>query len=302
MKRSLALVLPLAIGAAAIGLTISQTIAVKEEAIAKIAAALPANAPAKPAKARKVLVFSTTAGFRHGSIGVGAVSLTELGKKTGAFEVTHSEDESVFEKDSLSEFDAVIMLNTTGEIFRPKDWPGDKTKQKKAQDREARLKANLLAFVREGKGLAGMHSATDTYKKWKEYNDMMGGAFVSHPWHKKVPLKNLDPTSPVNAAFSTEGFEVTDEIYQFRDDTALRGDRRMLLELDADKMDLSKGSRGDRGYPVSWIDTYGRGRVFYCSLGHRDEIFWNPAVLKHYLAGIQYTLGDLEADATPLTP
>jgi uncharacterized protein len=302
MKRSLALVLPLAIGAAAIGLTISQTIAVKEEAIAKIAAALPANAPAKPAKARKVLVFSKTAGFRHGSIGVGAVSLTELGKKTGAFEVTHSEDESVFEKDSLSEFDAVIMLNTTGEIFRPKDWPGDKTKQKKAQDREARLKANLLAFVREGKGLAGMHSATDTYKKWKEYNDMMGGAFVSHPWHKKVPLKNLDPTSPVNAAFSTEGFEVTDEIYQFRDDTALRGDRRMLLELDADKMDLSKGSRGDRGYPVSWIDTYGRGRVFYCSLGHRDEIFWNPAVLKHYLAGIQYTLGDLEADATPLTP
>ena len=302
MKRSLALVLPLAIGAAAIGLTISQTIAVKEEAIAKIAAALPANAPAKPAKARKVLVFSKTAGFRHGSIGVGAVSLTELGKKTGAFEVTHSEDESVFEKDSLSEFDAVIMLNTTGEIFRPKDWPGDKTKQRKAQDREARLKGNLLAFVREGKGLAGMHSATDTYKKWKEYNDMMGGAFVSHPWHKKVPLKNLDPTSPVNAAFSTEGFEVTDEIYQFRDDTALRGDRRMLLELDADKMDLSKGSRGDRGYPVSWIDTYGRGRVFYCSLGHRDEIFWNPAVLKHYLAGIQYALGDLKADATPLTP
>ncbi|MEN9021646.1 MAG: ThuA domain-containing protein [Verrucomicrobiales bacterium] len=302
MKRSLALVLPLAIGAAAIGLTISQTIAVKEEAIAKIAAALPANAPAKPAKARKVLVFSKTAGFRHGSIGVGAVSLTELGKKTGAFEVTHSEDESVFEKDSLSKFDAVIMLNTTGEIFRPKDWPGDKTKQKKAQDREARLKANLLAFVREGKGLAGMHSATDTYKKWKEYNDMMGGAFVSHPWHKKVPLKNLDPTSPVNAAFSTEGFEVTDEIYPCRDDTARRGDRRMLLELDADKMDLSKGSRGDRGYPVSWIDTYGRGRVFYCSLGHRDEIFWNPAVLKHYLAGIQYALGDLKADATPLTP
>ncbi len=302
MKRSLALVLPLAIGAAAIGLTISQTIAVKEEAIAKIAAALPANAPAKPAKARKVLVFSKTAGFRHGSIGVGAVSLTEMGKKTGAFEVTHSEDESVFENDSLSEFDAVIMLNTTGEIFRPKDWPGDKTEQKKAQDREARLKGNLLAFVREGKGLAGMHSATDTYKKWKEYNDMMGGAFVSHPWHKKVPLKNLDPTSPVNAAFSAEGFEVTDEIYQFRDDTALRGDRRMLLELDADKMDLSKGSRGDRGYPVSWIDTYGRGRVFYCSLGHRDEIFWNPAVLKHYLAGIQYALGDLEADATPLTP
>ena len=302
MKRSLALAFPMAIGAAIVGLTISKTIAVKEEAVAKIAAALPEAPPVKPAKPRKVLVFSKTAGFRHGSIEVGALSLTELGKKTGAFEVTHSEDESVFEKDSLSEFDSVIMLNTTGEVFRPKDWPSDAAERKKAQDREARLKANLLAFVREGKGLVGMHSATDTYKKWNEYNDMMGGAFVSHPWHEKVPLKNLDPKSPVNAAFSGQGFEVTDEIYQFRNDTALRGDRRMLLELDPDKMDLSKGSRGERGYPVSWIDTYGRGRVFYCSLGHRDEIYWNPAVLKHYLAGIQYALGDLEADAEPLTP
>ena len=302
MKCCQALAFPMAFGAAIIGLTVSQTIAVKEEAIAKIAAALPDAAPAKPAKARKLLVFSKTAGFRHGSIEVGALSLTELGKKTGAFEVTHSEDESVFEKDSLAGFDAVIMLNTTGEVFRPKDWPADAEEKKKAQGRETRLKSNLLAFVREGKGLAGMHAATDTYKKWKEYNDMMGGAFVSHPWHENVPLKNLDPKSPVNAALSGKGFKVTDEIYQFRDDTALRNERRMLLGLDADKMDPSKGSRGDKGYPVSWIDTYGKGRVFYCSLGHRDEIFWNPVVLKHYLAGIQYALGDLKADATPLTP
>jgi type 1 glutamine amidotransferase len=146
-----------------------------------------------------------------------------------------------------------------------------------------------------------MHSATDTYKNWKEYNDMMGGAFVSHPWHEKVLLKNVDPKSPLNAAFNGEGFEVTDEIYMFRDDTALAKDRRMLLTLDP-KMDLSKGKRADGLYAVSWMDTYGRGRVFYCSLGHRDEIFWNEAVLKHYLAGIQFALGDLEAEATPLQP
>ena len=65
-------------------------------------------------------------------------------------------------------------------------------------------------------------------------------------------------------------------------------------------MDLSKGSRTDGSYPVSWVDTYGRGRVFYCSLGHRDEIYWNASVLKHYLAGIQFALGDLEAPAEPL--
>ena len=60
-----------------------------------------------------------------------------------------------------------------------------------------------------------------------------------------------------------------------------------------------KTSCGDGTYPIAWINTHGKGRCFYCSLGHREEIYWNPTVLKHYLAGIQYALGDLEADATP---
>ncbi len=301
MNRSYSLLLALAAFAAVAAMAITQSLAVKEDVIDKITAALPKSAPAEPGAPRHVLVFSKTNGFRHGSIPVGIASLTRLGDQTGAFKVTASEDESVFEKDSLSKFDAVIMLNTTGEVFRPKDWPKDEAAQAEAKEREARLKQNLLAFVRQGKGLAGMHSATDTYKNWKEYNDMMGGAFVSHPWHQKVPLRNLDPDSPVNAAFEKKGFEVTDEIYQFRNDTASSKARRMLLSLDGDKMDLSKGARADGTYPVSWIDTYGRGRVFYCSLGHRDEIYWNETVLKHYLAGIQFALGDLDAEAAPLT-
>ncbi|MFT4638029.1 MAG: type 1 glutamine amidotransferase [Verrucomicrobiales bacterium] len=301
MKRSFSLYLALVACAIVVGATITRSLAVKEEFVEKIMAALPKEAPAEPGAPRKVLVFSKTNGFRHGSIPTGILSLTKMGEKTGAFEVTASEDESVFEKESLDQFDAVIMLNTTGEVFLPKDGPADEAGKQKAKEREDSLKRNLLAFVREGKGLAGMHSATDTYKNWKEYNDMMGGAFVSHPWHEKVLLKNVDPKSPLNAAFNGEGFEVTDEIYMFRDDTALAKDRRMLLTLDP-KMDLSKGKRADGLYAVSWMDTYGRGRVFYCSLGHRDEIFWNEAVLKHYLAGIQFALGDLEAEATPLQP
>ena len=74
-----------------------------------------------------------------------------------------------------------------------------------------------------------------------------------------------------------------------------------MLCLDTKVMDVKKGKRKDGLYPVSWIATYGKGRTFYCSLGHRDEIFWNPMILKHYLAGIQYALGDLAADATPTT-
>jgi type 1 glutamine amidotransferase len=128
---------------------------------------------------------------------------------------------------------------------------------------------------------------------------MMGGTFAGHPWHQMVPVKNLAPKHPLNTMFADGDFQVNDEIYQFSNDTALPKDRKFLLELDTNKMDVSKGSRKDKTYPVSWISKYGKGRTFYCSLGHRDEIYYNPVVLKHYLAGFQYVLGDLEADATP---
>jgi type 1 glutamine amidotransferase len=272
---------------------------VKPDVIEKIKAALPMEASAKPKSPRKVLIFSKTNGFRHGSIATGAVSLAMLGKATGAYTAVHSEDDSMFEPETLKQFDAVIMLNTTGELFRPRKLPSDPEEKKKALEREERLKQSLVDFVKSGKGLAGTHSATDTYKKWKDYNDMMGGAFAGHPWHQDVPVRNLSADHPINAAFAGEGFTVKDEIYQFRDDTALKSDRLMLLSLDGEKMDLGRGKRTDGFYPVSWVSKYGKGRTFYCSLGHRDEIYYNPAVLKHYLAGFQYALGDLEADATP---
>lgn len=256
----------------------------------KITQALPEKAPATPKQPRKVLIFSRTAGFRHSSIPVGTKAITMMGDKTGAYTAVASEDESMFEPEKLKVFDAVFMLNTTGNCFASKK--GDK-------DREERLKKSLENFVSSGKGLAGVHSATDTYHNWTAYNKMMGGTFAGHPWHQKVPVKNLDPTHPLNAPFGGKGFEITDEIYQFRADTAQPSERHFLLSLDTGKMDVSKGGRKDGMYPVSWLATYDKGRTFYCSLGHREEIYWNPTILQHYLAGIQYVLGDLEADATP---
>ena len=296
LKRSVAFLLML--GAVA-GTAIARPGDAKDDVVKKIAAAIPEKAPATPKKPRKVLLFSKTNGYRHASIPVAVRALTMLGEKTGAFTAVHSEDDAMFEADKLNDFDALIMVNPSKEIFRPKRDPKDVKELKKVQARERRLQENLVAFVSGGKGLAGVHSATDTYKKWKKYNDMMGGAFDNHPWHEEVPIKNLEPGHPVNAAFDGAGFRVTDEIYQFREGTARKTDRRMLLCLDADKMDLSKGKRADKFYPISWIAKYGRGRTFYCSLGHRDEIYWNPAVLRHYLAGIQFALGDLNADASP---
>ena len=272
---------------------------VKPDVIAKIKAALPDKAPVAPMKNRKVLLFSKTNGFRHGSISTGVKSLTMLGKATGAFTAVHSEDDSMFEPETLKQFDAVIMVNTTGELFRPKKWSSDPDKKKQEQEREEHLKKSLVDFVKSGKGLAGTHSATDTYKNWKEYNQMMGGAFAGHPWHMAVPVRILDGDHPLNKVFGGKGFTITDEIYQFRDDTALPSDRKLLLSLDPNFEQLGKGKRKDGLYPVSWISTFGDGRTFYCSLGHRDEIYYNPVVLEHYLAGFQYALGDLDADATP---
>ncbi len=272
---------------------------VKPDIIEKIQAALPASAPAKAKKPRKVLIFSKTNGFRHGSIAVGAKSLAMLGEKTGAYTAVHSEDDSMFEADKLKEFDAVIMLNTTGELFRPRRLPKDAEGKKAALEREERLKKNLVDFVKSGKGLAGTHSGTDTYKNWKDYNDMMGGAFAGHPWHSLVPIKNLEPGHVVNKCFEGKGFSVKDEIYQFRLNTALATDRRMLLSLDGSKMNLKRNDGRKEFYPISWVSTYGKGRTFYCSLGHRNEIYYNPVVLQHYLAGFQYSLVDLEADGSP---
>src|SRR5262249_49865537 len=127
----------------------------------RITKALPDSAPAKPRQRRKLLVFSRTLGFRHPSIPVGVRAITLMGDKTGAFVVYHTEAESVFEPEKLKTFDAVLMLNTTGDCLRPAGLDGEQARQ-----REEVLKKGLVDFVAGGKGLAGIHAATDTYHGW----------------------------------------------------------------------------------------------------------------------------------------
>src|SRR5262249_32262016 len=157
-----------------------------------------------------------TAGFRHPSIPVGIKAITMMGDKTGAYVAHHTEDEAFFEPKNLKNFDAVFMLNTTGNCLRPKGAPKQGVDQ-----REEELKKSLEDYVSSGKGLCGVHAATDTYHNWTAYNKMMGGTFDGHPWTKKVPIKNLEPRHPLNAMFDGKDFEIFDEIYQFRLTTAL---------------------------------------------------------------------------------
>ena len=250
-----------------------------EEDVTKITDAAPDKATAKPAKPRRLLVFNRCGGFRHGSIPWGSGAIEIMGNKAAAYETVVSDDMAVFTPDNLDPFDAMVFNNTTGLRFD-----------------ELQRKA-LMDFVQGGKGVVGIHGATDNFYHWPEAAEMMGGLFSGHPWHEKVGIKIDDPGHPLVAGFGGKGFYITDEIYQFRDPYS-RERLRVLLSLDMART-RKKGGREDEDFAVSWVRSLGEGRVFYCSLGHRNEIFWNPAILRHYLDGIQFALGDIAADTTP---
>ena len=170
------ILLPAAALAAVVTLSLAQNekkennFDVPADRVEKIKAAMPAATQAPVKKKHEVLVFTKTAGFRHSSIPSGVECMKQLGAKTGLFNVTHTEDETIFMPESLAKFDAVIFLNSTGEIF------------KGSPAGEDVLKKSLVDFVQSGHGLVGMHSAGDTYNGWKDYGDMMGTGFISHPW------------------------------------------------------------------------------------------------------------------------
>ena len=273
-------------------------------ALEKITAALPDKAFAKPKKDRKVLVFSKTNGFRHASIATGKIALTELGKKGGAFEVVISDDLANFEKDALKNFDAICFLSTTLNVFSPKP---DELKslsdeeKKTAAEREARLKTNLMEFVKSGRGFVGIHAATDTFYEWPEYNHMINGCFDGHPWNAgdmvSIKVEPGQEKHPLVAMFNGENVEFPEEIYQFKEPYDSKA-VHMLLRLDTEKTDMTRSGikRTDGDFGVAWARPWEKGRVFYCSLGHNHEIFWHPKVLRHYLAGIQWALGDYEVE------
>jgi type 1 glutamine amidotransferase len=264
----------------------------------KILAAVPGRARVKPVRPRAVLVFTLTRGFRHDSIPLVAYAIEQMGKKTGAFKTVVSDDIAMFSPENIAKFDAVVMDNTTGELFLPPDFdrlsPSD---QEKARKRDGELKASFLDFVRSGKGLVGIHAATDCFYQWPEYGDMIGGYFAGHPWNEKIGVAIDDPGHPLCAVFGGQGFEVGDEIYMHREPYS-RDLVRVLLRMDREKTP-EKGDRPDNDYALAWVRNYGKGRVFYCAFGHWHDIFMNPKLMQFYLDGIQFALGDLLASAEP---
>jgi len=252
--------------------------------VQRIENAVPKKATVKPAKPRKLLVFWRCESFFHASIPVGNKALELMGKKTGAYETVITDDYSVFTAENLKQFDAVCFNNTTHLKFNTKETP-------------ERCKA-LMDFIKGGKGIVGIHAATDNFYKWPEAQRMMGGKFTGHPWGSggTWAVKIDEPNHPLMAAFRGKGFKIKDEIYRTDPPLYSRDNQLVLMSLDMSDETTrnAKGVRpGDMDTGISWVKTYGKGRLFYCSLGHNNRIYWNPAVLQHYLDGIQFAFGDL---------
>jgi uncharacterized protein len=243
---------------------------------------------------KKLLVVTVTKGFRHSSIPTAEKVLGELGSKSGVFTVDYvRNDQEMAEKmtaESLKKYDGVIFANTTGDLPLP--------------DKQA-----FLNWIKSGKAFIGMHSATDTFRGHNPldpYVEMIGGEFKHHGAQAEVECINQDPRHPACAALGPN-FKLKDEIYLLNGFE--RGRVHGLLTLDKHPNEKTPGD-----YPIAWCKMYGQGRVFYTSLGHREDV-WdsdtpenfkreNPrevsdAYQKHILGGIKWALGLEKGDAQP---
>ena len=147
---------------------------------------------------KHVVYFTHSAGYRHQVIPLSQQIVQQLGTNSGTFDVTSTEDISVFTSENLARYAAVIFY-TSGEF-----------PMSPAQ------KAALLEFVRLGGGFLGLHSATDTFYTWPDYLDLVGGYFNDHPWHQAVTIEVVEPGNPV-VAFLGNSLQLEDEIYQISD-------------------------------------------------------------------------------------
>jgi hypothetical protein len=261
------------------------------ETRAKIDAAIPNKPYATPNKARRLLVIESLEGMSHNTIPHTNVMLKRMGEKTGAWTTIFSNDLTNLRYPKVKEYDAIFLNSIVGE-FLP----------------DPALRADLVRYVNEGGGIGGVHGTPWASRNWDEFAEMIGAQSAPHRIENGI-LKVYDKENPIVRPFNYENLPFREEYYRFESEGngRLRWDKvRVLLIVDLDeKVPASTDKpwtgyrRPDKVYPVAWIREYGKGRVFYNSMGHMTETFVKPEIVGHFLAGMQYILGDLPADATP---
>ena len=240
------------------------------------------------AERKKILVIGRSAGFQHDSVSHAMGTLWKLGQDTELWDAYLRTDTQLLTKKklpgnakNLDFFDAVVFY-TSGEL-----------------ELDEEQKAALLSFVRDdGKGFLGAHSATDTLYQWAEYGELIGGYFDQHPWHEEVRVRVEDHEFPATRHFP-RSFELTDEIYQFRNYS--RDRVRVLLSLDTTSVDMTKRNvrRTDGDFALAWVRSYGKGRVFYSALGHRETVWDHPGMQRMWVEAVKWATGMTAGDATP---
>jgi len=184
-----------------------------------------------------------------------------MGRATGAFEATVSDDPAMFEPERLKAFDAVFFNNTNRDAFRPANFaklPAEE--KKKAEARDAHLKASFQKWLAEGHGLAAIHAACNMFREWPEFGNILGSRFWNHPWGagSLVALKVEEPRHPLCAAFDAKGFTIRDEIYQLNDPYSRRR-CRVLVSIDTERTDVEKVRkqirRTDGDFAMTYIKT-----------------------------------------------
>lgn len=255
----------------------------------KIDDAAPRQAIVKPKKPRKLLVTDLQMYSGHETIPHGNLMLELMGKYTGAFVPTFSNDLELLKYPKIKEFDAVFFNNVCGMVHN-----------------DPEVREGILRFVREGGGIGGNHAVTFADNNWPEFAELMGGWAGAHHTEKQV-IKVDDPNSPLTRSFGTGSFEHTDEFYQFPSYSPYtREKQHILLSIDVEKSDRATAgqfciqcTRPDQDYGLAWIKSYGKGRAYFTPLGHTTIMYTDRRWTQHILAAVQFILGDLEADTTP---
>ena len=238
---------------------------------------------------RHILVIAQTKGFEHDSVPDAMAAIYNLGHDSGLWDTTLRTDTELITKNDLGRnaknldyFDALVFASTTGEL-----------------DLSDSQKKDMMSFIRDdGKGFVGIHAALDTNYTWPEYGEMIGGWFDDHPWTTfNAPIVNEGPNFPAVRHFP-KAFVKYDEIYQPK--SWSRDKVNVLLSLDPAKLENnSRIHRTDHDFAVAWAKMYGKGRVFYSSLGHTEEAWQDPDIRKMYFEAVKWVLGMTEGSTAP---
>lgn len=262
-----------------------------------VACATLAAQPRPPAPTKHVLAWADVRnGYQHDSISHAVATVERLGRESGAFDTFIRTDSQLITKRPIV-FPAGTGI-ATGEQFNVRTldyFDAIFFVGVREIDLAADQRADLLSFVHDdGKGFVAAHAGATAFFSWPEFGELLGGRFDEHPWGIADGTVVVDdPRFPAMRHFPPR-VVVRDELYQLKNFS--RDEVHVLAHLDSSKLDLARPlvHRSDGDFPVAWSKTYGRGRVFYSSLGHDADDWDNPLLQQMYVQAIRWSLRQAE--------